>query len=302
MSVHAALTVAYRRAPRQPLPEDGLAVLSDFHAGRRDRADDHLQSEPATCAALTHYHEEGWTVALLGDTLELWENDPAPVRHAYREELAIVEQLRQDGRLHLFYGNHDLQLRRTGAAEAIRYEHEGRTLFLIHGHQGTRDSDGWRATMSRLAVRYAWRGLQVRADVGVRPSNDHALRGSHDRVMYDWARTHPERPLLVVGHTHEPVFWDSLPGVNGGGRLPDGPVRDAFAAAHRRGYRPPFTMNVPCYFNAGCWCYSDGDGTCLEFTSAEARLMHWGRDTGRRSLLASASMQTILERTAGAIQ
>jgi hypothetical protein len=49
------------------------SILSDQHKGARDKADAFRQCEAAYRAALTHYRDHGFTLVLLGDVEELWE-------------------------------------------------------------------------------------------------------------------------------------------------------------------------------------------------------------------------------------
>ena len=60
-------------------------VFSDHHRGRRDRADDFLRCEPAYINALKHYLNEGYTLVLLGDVEEFWENPFWTVMNKYKE-------------------------------------------------------------------------------------------------------------------------------------------------------------------------------------------------------------------------
>lgn len=85
------------------------------------------------------------------------------------------------------------------------------TLFLVHGHQGTLGSDRI-AWFSRLVVRYIWRPLQRRLNIpSTSPARDWELRQRHDAAMF--ARAREQRPglVLIAGHTHRPVFWNSAP-------------------------------------------------------------------------------------------
>jgi hypothetical protein len=199
-------------------------------------------------------------------------------------------------------------------------------LFLVHGHQGTLDSDRL-AWLSRLFVRHVWRNLQRWAKVSLQtPARDHALRELHDTVMFTWARTHPARPVLIAGHTHRPVFGTSRPDP------PD--VRDAAAiqreledahaatppdttaaaslraelewaaARQRRHEAPPVPVVPPCYFNTGCCSFGDGDVTGLEIADGEIRLVRWPGedDTGRPrpKVLARADLREVLRAVAEA--
>jgi hypothetical protein len=333
--VDTDLTLAYDRAPRHPLP-DQLVILSDLHRGVRDPADDFQSCEPAYSGALTHYYENGWDLALLGDTLELWENYPAPVLRAYLAVDLIEAEFRASGRLWEFYGNHDAELAdEPRVHEAVRFEVPGlkrrtchdcdtsyssgtppyfvdpvtvccdsrnftdefvrpeRTIFLVHGHQGT-DSH---PRLSAWFVRNVWRRIQREANVGVRPSRDYGLRSRTNRNLYDWALGR-DGILLIAGHTHEPVFGTSEPTPPPDPETARNSVERAVLEARHRIYRRPFKAERFVYANTGCCCYDDGDITGIEITvpDDEIRLVKWTPD-GDRRVLASANLSEVLTGT-----
>jgi hypothetical protein len=345
-SVAEALDRAFEDPATEEIPLDletaRLIVFSDQHRGVRDGADDFARCEPAYAAALGHYLEAGHRLVVLGDAEELWENRPDGVLAAYEEVLRLEGEFHRAGRYERFWGNHDDEWRWAGQArrrlghllpglrvrEALRLrvvsggERLG-VLFLVHGHQGTMDSDRF-AWASRLFVRYVWRNLQRWANVSLStPSRDHALRALHDTVMFTWARDHPARPVLIAGHTHRPVFGASRP------HVPD--TRDAAAidralqaaraaaplnpdaaalraelewdaAVRRRHEPPPVPVVPPCYFNTGCCCFGDGDVTGIEIADGEIRLVRWPDDDGRPrpKILARASLRDVLRAVADA--
>jgi len=96
---------------------------------------------------------------------------------------------------------------------------------------------------------------------------------------------------VIAGHTHLPVFFNSA---NTPQRAdPDaaqGPdphisraLRDAHEAwaqadAERLAHEKPFDLTTPCYFNAGCCSFGDGDITGIELQDGEIRLVRWPCD------------------------
>src|SRR5512132_3855666 len=92
-TIHAALDAVFRRALEQER-EEGLTVFdlrsakfvifSDQHKGKRDAADDFLVCERAYNAALAYYDRLGYTLIVLGDAEELWEDWPESVVKAYQ--------------------------------------------------------------------------------------------------------------------------------------------------------------------------------------------------------------------------
>lgn len=318
--------------------EDRLIVFSDHHRGAKDGADDFWRCERAYHAALGHYFEAGHRLVLLGDVEELWENKPDEVMKKYRRTLELEQEFQRDGRLERFWGNHDDNWRhekdtekylhplnpRLAVHEAmrIRIVEDGEPIgmfFLVHGHQGTLDSDRF-GVLSRLVVRNVWRPIQVRFKIpSTTPSRDFALRAGHNNAMYEWAKGRPERLVLIAGHTHQPVFSDpTITPV----RKPDivgdelrllretGNATPAQLAALRAEYElvqtqqfgdPPKAMELPCYFNTGCCSYGDGDVTGLEIADGEIRLVRWLNDDARPDVqpLAQKPLREVLKAVEG---
>ena len=216
------LTEAHGRAGRRDIELSDLraVVFSDHHRGVGDGADDFRRCEPAYCAALGWYLEQGYELWLLGDVEELWENSPRKVMKHYEDVLALERQF--GDRLRRFYGNHDMEWRSsryvekflarhvpgTAVEEAVRIvitrsgEPLG-TLFLVHGHQGTTDSGNLLVVpFSRLVVRLRTgrRCSGHMSFASTSPASDDLLRGQHDRR---WRRgpTPCRAPLVIVaGH------------------------------------------------------------------------------------------------------
>jgi hypothetical protein len=327
-AVFKALTRASRAAETRSLPaaEARLVVFSDLHKGVRDGADDFLRCEPAYCAALAWYFEEGYSLYVLGDAEELWENDPEPVLRkgtGYPEVLELEAAFHRDGRYERFFGNHDdlwshggavskhldgffsglavrealkLELTRPGAPDGL--------VILLHGHQGTSDSDRWR-WISRFFVRFVWRPIQRKSGyTGVTPARDYKLRAKHDRAMSAWAGRQADQPVLITGHTHRPVFWDSTPDPPPAMEAGEGDAErradQEFDAARQRDRPIAYTLPTPCYFNTGCCCFGDGDVTGLELADGEIRLIRWPLDDGnpRRKVLAHRKLDEVLDAVA----
>ena len=290
------------------------AVLSDQHKGARDRADRFERCEAAYRAALTHYHDQGHTLVLLGDVEELWEQGFRAVERAYADTLRLEGSFPPDRYLRI-WGNHDdewmspravrRRLSRFVPTAAVYeglvfYVYEGDRalgrLFLVHGHQGTFFSDTLRG-FSKVVLRVIVRNLQrIFGDRGETPARDACLRGEHDQQMYAWA-CEQQRLILIAGHTHRPV-WSSKthlqqleerlellrgsPHANDAGS--DTAVRGLKdAIADRRKKAPPCNdtpKTVPCYFNTGCCIFEDGDITGMELEDGELRLVKWASGGG----------------------
>lgn len=284
------------------------AIVSDQHKGARDKADAFRQCEPAYTAALTHYRDQGFTLILLGDVEELWEQGFDEVERHYGAALALEASFGPDRYVRVF-GNHDDDWMNPTLVEArlaphvpVPEVHEGvrldvtgadgplGTILLVHGHQGTLFSQRLRG-ISRFFLRI-WRPLQRLFGFQVKtPSTDPCLRGEHDRQMYAWA-TAQARLILIAGHTHRPV-WSSRThlqklAAERDGLLAEPDPRPPHAThrlrelealiADRMREHPPCNdtpKTVPAYFNTGCCIFDDGDITAMEIEDGVLRLVKW---------------------------
>jgi predicted phosphodiesterase len=309
--IQKALTRAYenpRTHTRELEPTQRVIIFSDLHKGARDGADDFQRCERAYNAALAYYNHLEYHLIELGDVEELWENSFEEVASCYPRTLELAAKFHDAGRYTRFWGNHDLAWTDTklfqermspyryGDVEPIEalklsvpYDGGARRgeLFLVHGHQGTADSDR-HARLSQFFVRHVWRGLQRRLNRPWNtPSVDWALRGEHARTMEEWALGNDK--VLIAGHTHLPVFYESekkLAVTPADAAATDGDpeaLRLAWAewdAAEvvRLQHQHPYELKAPCYFNTGCCAFGDGDITGIEIAGGRIALVHWTSD------------------------
>jgi hypothetical protein len=319
---------------------DAMIVLSDHHRGAHDGADDFWRCERSYNATLGHYLESGHHLFLLGDVEELWENKPQEPLEAYGATLDLEREFHRAGRLERFWGNHDDAWRHTGEVEKhllprfpglvvrealrlhlVRGGERIGELFLVHGHQGTSDSDRF-SFFSRQFVRYGWRPLQRRFSIAsTTPARDYELRAAHDSAMFEWARSRPEKLVLIAGHTHRPVFGGTMPPVPSQRdleavkrelaalRATSDASRDALAGlrAELEFIRttpygePPKKIWPPCYYNTGCCSFGDGDITGIEIAGGKIRLIRWLNDDYKplAKLLAEDELSRVLDAVAG---
>jgi hypothetical protein len=194
-------------------------------------------------------------------------------------------------------------------------------FFLVHGHQGTLDSDRL-GGLSRLVVRYGWRPIQQHVRIAsTTPAQDFQLRAAHDDAMFEWASHRPEHLVLIAGHTHKPVFstprskpertvdevQHELDELRKRDAKPDelADLRAELELARTAPFGdPPKAMPVPCYFNTGCCSFGDGDVTGIELCEGEIRLVRWLDDKyePRAERLATKRVEEVFEqvRTAAA--
>jgi len=306
-----------------------FAIFSDQHKGAGDGADEFMRCGPAYRAALERYLADGFSLILLGDVEELWEQGFREVERAHASSLELEASFGH-GRYYRLWGNHDdawmdpheveRHLRpyvpNMAVHEGIRFAVTEAgvalgTLFLVHGHQGGFWSDKMRAPASYSLK--AWREVQRITGWGKQtPSRDACLRGDHDREMYDWARR-KDRVILIAGHTHRPV-WSSRTHLQtlasdlaAERRAVSDP--EGFTESRRRRIvalqreiaylttisRPcnDSTKPVPCYFNTGCCKFSDGDITGMELDDGELRLVKWTSTSGSRLVLEAGRLPAL---------
>ncbi len=283
---------------------DRFIIFSDMHKGAKDLADDFRLAEGNYMAALKYYDDLQFTLINLGDCEELWENTPRAVIDKNRLTLLEEAKFLQQGRYFRVFGNHDLEWSYAiqqnlflkpifgeklsileGLILTTTYNEKKYSIFLTHGHQGDKRSDGNR--FSKWVVAAIWTPIQRYLEITINTTADSFdLIDRHNVIMYEWSAT--QRNLIFIsGHTHKPVFA-SLDHID---RLTK-QLEKATAAGNTElansiradlekrkleyaGKRFVKTMAHPSYFNSGCCCFSDGDITGIEIADGFIRLVKW---------------------------
>lgn len=301
-------------------------IFSDQHKGIRDFADDFRSAEFNYISALKYYYENGFTLIMLGDCEELWENTPSKVIESNRLNLLEEAKFLQKKRYFRVFGNHDLEWKYAvqqtlylkpifGAdlsiCEAILLKTilngKDYQLLLTHGHQGDQRSDG--NAFSKWVVAAIWTPLQRYFEIYMDTvSDDFELVDKHNILYYEWSAA--QRGLvLITGHTHKPVFA-SLDHID---RLAKSLkkaeeessiqlVADLKKEIERRkkdyaGKKILKTMARPCYFNSGCCCFNDGDMTGIEIHNGMIRMIKWEKigEESKRRILEEAELSYVFE-------
>ena len=345
--IHAALDKAYGEALIQAEKEGAhlafdlkaarIIMFSDQHRGVRDGADDFCKCEKAYNAALGYYLESGHTLMVLGDAEDLWECRPHPVVDAYRYTLGLENEFLKRGRYYRIFGNHDDLWSEPGAIDRhftpkitrektpvrksllLRFTGSSGTpkrMFLIHGHQGTFDSDRG-GKISRILVRHVWGAIQRIFKISLNtPATSWELRERHNVALYTWAEKQ-NKLVLIAGHTHRPVFKsrshhaqikEQLDALEEqlAARPDDAELRNKAALCfaelewvraqefQQPGQEATVPMKRPCYFNTGCCSFFDGDITGIEIAGGEFRLMRWpDQNKPKRCILEFAEIKSV---------
>lgn len=311
-----------------------LAIVSDLHLGNGGEADDLRRNVGALRAALRSYEKTGFSMVLLGDIEELWQFDLDKVVGEYAGTVYADLMAFGNGRVFRVFGNHDIEWccpsdpatgteTGKGFPEAIKLAtDDGPRALLVHGHQGSVDSDrnSW---FSRFVVRGLFKPIEpVARFLGLyhHPSATKSMvMDDYEAVMYDWAREN--KVLLICGHSHRAIF---------GSRSYAQILREEIDILRRKqkkqkGSADVLKLNeqidrrridlederskgrdiglldkksavVPCYFNDGCGLYSDGI-TAIEIENDVIRLVRWSRSGGnQRDVLQKGSLKGILEK------
>ncbi len=303
-----------------------FVIVSDQHKGARDTADDFRLSEKNYLAALDHYYKENFTLLSIGDSEELWENKPDVVIEKNR--LVLLEEARflQSDRYYRTFGNHDLEWKfeiqqnlflkpifgkKTKVYEGIllktNYLQKDFSIFLTHGHQGDKKSDG--NPFSTWVVAAIWTPIQRFLEISINTTSDSfELVDAHNIMMYEWSATQKDL-LFISGHTHKPVFasLDHIDRLNkqllkeqennNSEKIKELQTEINYRKAEYYGKQFHKTMAIPSYFNSGCCCFADGDITAIEIEAGCIRLIKWKVENNMsiRKVLEEAPLSYIFE-------
>ncbi len=298
-------------------------IFSDQHKGRKNGADDFMNSEATYINALEYYNHENFHLIALGDSEELWENTLLQVRKHNAPSFDAEGHFAKRQMFTKIFGNHDLDWEIDPLAPAILKDlykspvialeavilqtsigEKVLRIFCTHGHQGDRQSDGnW---FSKWFVAKIWAPLQSYLQINPNtPSTDTELKSLHNEIMYQWSAQQKDL-ILITGHTHQPVF-ESLTHAERLQRKKQQALRelnaewaDALQAEIDWGGDRKISFNYlnmkPTYFNSGCCCYADGDITGIEIADGMIRLVKWKKREAstHREILEELKLETLL--------
>lgn len=197
MSTKSRLDKLYKECARIRLsPDVKLLFVSDLHMNDGDPPDDFRKNDPLFCKVMAEYFERKFTVVLLGDVYDLWEQpDEQAIINAHPAAISILQRFKDVWRLIRIKGNHDKVLDYLEAVVLLIGDTE---IFCTHGNQGDFFSDkaGW---LGLWFVRYFWTPLQWLGVHNLRESK----RRKHEKQeleLNEWAMN--QSFISVFGHTH----------------------------------------------------------------------------------------------------
>lgn len=295
-----------------------FVIISDMHLGDGGGADDLRENEETLMTTLDHYRGQDYQLILLGDIEEFWQFELEKIRTRYNDTVYKKIRAFGDHRVHRVFGNHDsdwcsyadpakTHSERPGCAvEALKMkDFRGKTcILLVHGHQGSTESDksSW---LSRPLVRM-YKGVEpvVKFDPHTSATKSQVTK-DYEQILYSWAKE--SKVILICGHSHRAIFASE----SYADRLQDeiGELQAEIYA--NRGDKDLVKRNIkrldrliriqlneklknrdidpvvpevkplPCYFNTGCALFTDGI-TTIEIADEEIRLVKWHKDTGKK--------------------
>jgi predicted phosphodiesterase len=276
--VNKIIERAYKNAVRIPLKKNSRIIFfSDLHKGDFSHSDDFKKNLKIYLHALTDYYNTGFTYIELGDGTELWENKSfAPIYKAYKSVFDLLKCFYQKERLHLIWGNHDMEFRDPIQVEKIMYsiytpksikakklhfnlkfiesllleiENTDKNIFVLHGHQADyMNYVHWK--FHRFFVRYFWNYMQKWFGINDPTSPARNFKGliKVEKRLNKWIVKNNDQ-MIIFGHTHRPRFPD--PG------------------------------NLPL-FNDGS-CVHPGSITGIEIVDEKISLVKWYEETGNNN-------------------
>lgn len=221
-----------------------FVIMSDMHRGDNSFSDEFAPNQNIFLHAANHYYENGFELIENGDGDELWEHSKFEyIYYAHQDVFSVYQKFHEKGRLHIIYGNHNIQLKYPQIVERtfdkahdpytdqwiefmpgiqvhesvrLRYEDFGKDIFIVHGHQGDAMNDTfWR--FAHFMMRFVWKYLHI---IGFRnpasPAKSIIKRHKIERKYRRWIERTDQ--FMVVGHTHRPKFSqpNELPYFNAG--------------------------------------------------------------------------------------
>ena len=268
MRTISRLNSAFHNAFPFPFDDNSKLVLfSDVHRGVDNLADEFGRNKHIYNYALKYYYRNDFTYIEVGDGDELWESKEFQlIRNAHNVTFDTLRKFYADGRMHLIWGNHDMQRSdpeyvkknyyttkdeytemqedlfpgiNIHESMILKHRNTGQEIFVVHGHQGDLMNDQlWR--FSYVLVRFLWRFLHI---AGVKYAASPAKsRQKRHRIEKNFSKWTDRTGIMVIcGHTHRPKFP---------------------------------SLSEPAYFNCGCCIHPRGI-QCIEIIYGKIYLVSW---------------------------
>jgi hypothetical protein len=207
-AIRTALDNLYASAPERILsPGSPVVIFSDLHLGTGTSKDDFVKNSPILMEALgKYYYPNGWSLILNGDVEELYKFSIKDIMKRWADFYELMDRFNEGDRLVKLVGNHDLALSAGCEGypytvfDALKLKTECGTLFLIHGHQGSRLGTRLKS-VSKGVVKYLAKPFGIN---NYSISKDSRAKYRLERNIYSFSAR--KRCLTIIGHTHRPLF------------------------------------------------------------------------------------------------
>lgn len=313
MSVAEQLTALWKDKDVEVLEsyKEKYVVISDLHMGNKSKADDFKHNENIVKHALDYYKKKKYKLILLGDIEERWQFDLENITSKYGDLYAKIKTYGDD-RVYRVFGNHDNDWEKNYNNDPIRNESPNLKpvaealkmkdkkgdvrILLVHGHQGTLESDRF-SWLSRPLVHFYGDTLERVIDFDKEPSATKSMvLKNYEKKRYLWAKKN--KAIIICGHSHRAIFasesWvDTLEeqilelqtqlGQKGLKKKEKKKIikqiikltkQNQVEKLHNREIETLDDDPLPCYFNSGCGMYKDGI-TVIEIVDDTISLKKW---------------------------
>lgn len=261
--------------------ESKIVLMSDVHRGDGGSSDSLIGNKNIYLSALRYYYKEDYTLIEIGDGDELWKNKNfIDIGYIYKEVFRMLNRFNTKNKLYMLYGNHDKKKNSKKFIEkqkklfkkidkdfgkdclnlinnieflealSLKYIHNGKEIFLAHGHQLDFMNDELEL-VSRFLVRYLWRFLEGVAGFKepISSAKNYKKGSKVDKKLNDFANKN--KKMIICGHTHNVKFPEVGKGL---------------------------------YFNDGC-CVNPGIITSLEINNGLITLIKWSIEVNENNNL-----------------
>jgi predicted phosphodiesterase len=253
--INTIIDRAFKKAKKVPLKKDSKFVFfSDLHKGDQSPSDDFMKNMNIYEYALNEYYKKGFSYIEIGDGVELWENSSFdPILKAYKTIFDLLKRFHLENRLHLLWGNHDMEFRDPIFLEQIllkfripknieakkqqfdlkfeesillEVEDTDKKIFVLHGHQADyMNYIHWK--FQRFFVRYFWNYMQKWFGISdpTSPARNFRSLVKVEKKLNKWIVKNNHQ-MIIFGHTHRPRFPDpgDLPLFNDGSCVHPGSI------------------------------------------------------------------------------
>ena len=199
--IKRALKKELATAPEVKL-SDKVIIISDLHLGLKDGADQFKQCEETLLHALKVYGNQGYELIILGDLLELWEQQNIyDIIKTYNHLFTCIKNNYLN--YYIIAGNHDKKILKCDIAKTILTKNiyqsiKCNNILITHGHKGEIEIPFARYFIKLLG----W--LQNKNYLGVRdlPRTANDVSRKHCNNLCE---AQAELGInLICGHTHNP--------------------------------------------------------------------------------------------------